>query len=91
MAGELPPRRWDIADAPEHLPPVCDLLRRTIVKVDGVAVGRVRAWDCDLGKVVKIKVDDEGRPILNWEKGLVVEEVLLGDVTVELRENDDGR
>lgn len=81
-----PPRRWSIRSAPEGLHPGCDLLRRTIVRLDGKAQRDVRAWDCEAGELVRIARDEAGRVMVDQTKtpAEVLEERLAGVVTVEL-------
>lgn len=86
MTDQDVPRRWDVLSAPPHLHPGCRLLRRTIVKLDGVPQRRVRAWDCDAGTVTRIVTDRHGRVKINRTKRQVVTETVRGTVTVELQE-----
>lgn len=86
MASRLlddPPRRWRIG-ASGALHPGCDLLRRTVVRLDGEVQRGVRGWDCEKGELVRLARDRRGRVKLNKGKTAVLEQRLKGTVTVEL-------
>lgn len=79
--SEDPPRRHSVADLE-----VSGLRGRLLVRLDGVEVGKVRAYDCDAGTVTKMVTDAEGRPLRNAERTNVLEETLSGTVTVEWKD-----
>lgn len=76
------PRRWSIRERADRFHPGCDLLRRTIVRLDGVPQRDVRSWDCETGELARLARDEEGRVKIDGRE--VLEERLAGVVTVEL-------
>jgi len=59
-----------------------DLFPRLEVRVDGVRQTRVIGYDVPDGWVIRHKVDDEGKVVLNDELSATVTEKVFGDVTL---------
>lgn len=68
---------------PDYDPLLCRLLPRIDVKIFGVSVPRVIAYNCDEGWIRSLRVNQFGK--VHLVHGKVMEKLLRGTVTVTMR------
>lgn len=61
-----------------------DLGKKLMVRLNNEPVTKCIAYDMDKGFVIRYKTDKDGRIILSEDKESAEEEILYGEVTVEL-------
>lgn len=78
-ADTAPPRAYSV-----HQPDFdFEIGRRLRVLVDGVEQREVVEYDCDAGTVLKNKLGENGRPMLNAKRDEIMRETVRGNVSVE--------
>lgn len=82
LATDRPPVRYGVsfADTDRNWENIAPRIR---VFCDGVLMDEVVEYDCEAGTVLKIKMGDDGQPMLNDKRDEILRETVRGNVTVE--------
>lgn len=79
---EHPPIRYSVGQ-PDYDQ---EIGRRLRIMVDGVEMKEVIEYDCEAGLIVRFKLGEDGRPMLNAKRDEIVRETVHGIVTVEWKD-----